>query len=174
LDEKASDEKASDEKASDETWTTTESLMNPEIDDRGGSHLDTSSPPERSRSAQDDGQGDRGGDNTVATIASVAVVGIGAAAFEAALIPGIIIGAAAMWLPSHYPKMVETLEPFLRTAAGGANAFNAAATVFDLTSGLGRLGLRGSPRHRAFAGLSLGLRALGANRPNRHGGARRR
>jgi hypothetical protein len=136
-------------------------------------HLDTSSPTERSELARDRGLQDRG-DNTVATIASVAVVGIGAAVFEAALIPGIIIGAAAMWLPSNYPKMGEALEPLLRTAGGSVNAFNAAAIVFDLASVVGRLGLRGSPRHRAFAGLSPGLRALGANRRHGHTGARRR
>jgi hypothetical protein len=151
----------------------TESLMNRTTDDRGDGHLDTSSPSERSGLARDYGYEDRG-DNTVATIASVAVVGIGAAVFEAALIPGIIIGAAAAWLPSNYPKMGEALEPLLRTAAGSVSAFNAAATVFDLASGVARLGLRGRPRQRAFAGLSPGLRVRGANRMQGHSGARRR
>jgi hypothetical protein len=160
-------------KAADESWTMMESLMNRTTDDLGDGHLDTSSPTERSRLARDHGYQDHG-DNTVATIASVAIVGIGAAVFEAALVPGIIIGAAATWLPSNYPKMGEALEPLLRAAAGGINTFNVAATVFDLSSGVGRLGLRGSPRHRPLAGLSPGLRALGANRRRRHGGARRR
>jgi hypothetical protein len=39
----------------------------------------------------------------VATIATVAVVGIGAAAFEAALLPGIVIGVAAMWRAALSP-----------------------------------------------------------------------
>jgi hypothetical protein len=150
--------------------------MTPMTEDPGDSgHLDTSSPTERSELARDHGGGyqDRR-DETVATIASVAVVGIGAAVFETALIPGIIIGAAAMWLPSHYPKMGQALEPLLRTAAGSVKALNAATTVFDLASGVGRLGRRGGPRHRALAGLSLGLRVLGANSRRGHGGARRR
>jgi hypothetical protein len=113
-------------------------------------------------------------DNAVATIASVAVVGIGAAVFEAALIPGIVIGAAAMWLPSQYPKVGATVDPFLRTAAGGANTLSAAAAVFDVASGLGRFGLRGGPTHRAFSALSWGLRAFGGNPRNRRGGRRRR
>jgi hypothetical protein len=41
----------------------------------------------------------------VARIATVAVVGIGAAVFEAALLPGIVLGVAAMWLPRHFPQM---------------------------------------------------------------------
>ena len=148
--------------------------MTPTTDDPGdGGHLDTSSPTERSGLARDHGYQDRR-DETVATIATVAVVGIGAAVFETALIPGIIIGAAAMWLPSHYPKMGEVLEPLLRTAAGSVKAFNTASTVLDLASGVGRLGVRGRPRHRALAGLSLGLRVLGAKGRRGHGGARRR
>jgi hypothetical protein len=160
-------------KVLDETWTTTESLMNRTRNDQGDGHLDTSSPTERSGLARDHGYQDHG-DDTVATIASVAIVAVGAAVFEAALIPGIIIGAAATWLPSNYPKMGEALEPLLRTAARSVNTFNVAATVFDLASGVGRLGLRGSPRHRALAGLSAGVWALGANRRHSHSGTRRR
>jgi hypothetical protein len=55
----------------------------------------------------------------VATIATVAVVGIGAAAFEAALLPGIILGVAAMWLPQYFPKMGETLNPLFRSTVRG-------------------------------------------------------
>lgn len=55
----------------------------------------------------------------VATIATVAVVGIGAAAFEAALLPGIVLGVAAMWLPQHFPKMGEALNPLFRSTVRG-------------------------------------------------------
>jgi hypothetical protein len=161
--------------------TMMESLMNRTTDNQDGGHRDPSSSPgqatlTRDRDDQDQqSDGQQGSDDsTIATLASVAVVGIGAAVFEAALIPGIVIGAAAMWLPSHYAKMGATAEPFLRTAAGGANTLSAAATVFDVASGLGRLGLRGSPRHRAFSALSWGLRAFGGNSSNRRGGPRRR
>ncbi len=45
-------------------------------------------------------------DEVVATIATVVIVGIGAAVFEAALLPGIALGVAAMWLPRYYPTTV--------------------------------------------------------------------
>lgn len=47
----------------------------------------------------------------VATIATVAVVGIGAAAFEAALLPGIVIGVAAMCVPRFLPQIGAALNP---------------------------------------------------------------
>jgi hypothetical protein len=66
----------------------------------------------------DSGGDDRG--DVIATAATVAVVGIGAAAFEAALLPGIILGVAAMWLPQHFPKLGEALNPLFRTTVRGA------------------------------------------------------
>jgi hypothetical protein len=56
----------------------------------------------------------------VATVATVAVVGIGAVAFEAALIPGLVLGVAAMWLPQYFPKMGEALNPLFRSTVRGA------------------------------------------------------
>ena len=58
--------------------------------------------------------------DAVATVATVAVVGIGAAAFEAALLPGIVLGVAAMWLPRYFPKMGEALNPLFRSTVRGA------------------------------------------------------
>jgi hypothetical protein len=66
----------------------------------------------------DNGGSDRS--DVVATVATVAVVGIGAAAFEAALVPGIILGVAAMWLPQYFPKMGEALNPLFRSTVRGA------------------------------------------------------
>ena len=66
---------------------------------------------------------DRDGENrsgVVATVATVAVVGIVAAAFEAALLPGIVLGVAAVWLPQHFPKMGAALNPLFRTTVRGA------------------------------------------------------
>jgi type IV secretory pathway TrbD component len=66
---------------------------------------------------------DSGGDDrsaVIATAATVAVVGIGAAAFEAALLPGIVLGVAAMWLPQYLPKMGEALNPLFRSTVRGA------------------------------------------------------
>ncbi len=57
--------------------------------------------------------------DVVATVATVAVVGIGAVAFEAALLPGLVLGVAAMWLPQYFPKMGETLNPLFRSTVRG-------------------------------------------------------
>jgi Protein of unknown function (DUF5132) len=66
---------------------------------------------------------DSGGDDgsaVTATVATVALVGIGAAAFEAALLPGIVLGVAAMWLPQYFPKMGEAFNPLFRSTVRGA------------------------------------------------------
>jgi hypothetical protein len=66
---------------------------------------------------------DSGGDDrsaVTATVATVAVVGIGAAALEAALLPGIVLGVAAMWLPRYFPKMGEAFNPLFRSTVRGA------------------------------------------------------
>lgn len=57
--------------------------------------------------------------DVVATVATVAVVGIGAAAFEAALLPGLVLGVVAMWAPQYFPKMGEALNPLLRSTVRG-------------------------------------------------------
>src|SRR5271156_5206015 len=93
--------------------------------------------------------------DVVATIETVAVVSIGAALCEAALLPGIALGVAAMWFPRYYPKMGEALEPLFKSTVGGVNAANAAVNVFNLASRAGRLGLRVSRRRRLFAGPKL-------------------
>lgn len=61
---------------------------------------------------------DRSG--VVTTVATVAVIAIAAAAFEAALLPGIVLGVAAVWLPKHFPKMGAALNPLFRTTVRGA------------------------------------------------------
>jgi Protein of unknown function (DUF5132) len=64
-------------------------------------------------------QGETDRSDVVATVATVAVVGIGAAAFEAALLPGLVLGVAAMWLPQYFPKMGEAVNPLLRSTVRG-------------------------------------------------------
>ena len=56
----------------------------------------------------------------VATVTTVAVVGVGAAVFEAALLPGLVLGVAAMWLPQYFPRMGEALNPLVRSTVRGA------------------------------------------------------
>jgi Protein of unknown function (DUF5132) len=61
---------------------------------------------------------DRG--QLVATVATVAVVGIGAAVFEAALLPGVILGVAAMGVPRFLPQIGTALKPLFRSTVRGA------------------------------------------------------
>jgi hypothetical protein len=60
---------------------------------------------------------DRG--DMVATVATVAVVGIAAAAFEAALLPGIVLGVAAVAVPRFLPKAGAALNPLFRSSVRG-------------------------------------------------------
>ena len=70
--------------------------------------------------AEDPAENGENRSDVVATVATVAVVGIGAAAFEVALLPGIVLGVAAMWLPQYFPKMGEALNPLFRSTVRGA------------------------------------------------------
>jgi hypothetical protein len=79
----------------------------------GTPHVESAGP----EAALDQGSLDR--NDVIATVATVAVVGIGAAAFEAALLPGIVLGVAAMWAPKYFPKMGEALNPLFRSTVRG-------------------------------------------------------
>jgi hypothetical protein len=54
-----------------------------------------------------------------ATVATVVVVAAGAALFEAALLPGIAIGVAAVAAPKYLPKLAEALNPLFRSTVRG-------------------------------------------------------
>ena len=54
---------------------------------------------------------------------AVGVIVVGAALIEAALIPGMIVGAAAVLAPKYVPKMGETLQPMFRSFVRGAYKF---------------------------------------------------
>jgi hypothetical protein len=56
----------------------------------------------------------------VATVATVAVVGIGAAVFEAALLPGVVLGVAAVCVPRFLPQIGAGLNPLFRSTVRGA------------------------------------------------------
>ena len=71
--------------------------------------------PEPSETGTQEDHGD-----VVATIATVGVVGLGAAVFEAALLPGLVLGVAAVWLPQYFPKMGAALNPLFRSTVRGA------------------------------------------------------
>jgi hypothetical protein len=54
------------------------------------------------------------------TVATVAIVGIGAAVFEAAILPGLVLGVAAMCVPRFYPQIGSALRPVFKSTVRGA------------------------------------------------------
>jgi Protein of unknown function (DUF5132) len=58
-------------------------------------------------------------DDLVAGAATVGIICVGAALFEAALIPGMIIGVAAMLAPKALPRVSGAIEPAFRGAVRG-------------------------------------------------------
>lgn len=59
------------------------------------------------------------GNNVGKAVAAVAVVAVGAALFEVALIPGIILGAAAVAAPKYLPKLSGALNPLFKSTVRG-------------------------------------------------------
>jgi hypothetical protein len=54
------------------------------------------------------------------TVATIGVIGVGAALIEASLIPGMIIGVAAAYAPKYVPWLGSGLQPVFKTAVRGA------------------------------------------------------
>jgi len=93
------------------------------VEGNGGLETATAAPVEGTEAeaqTQEANGADHARSDLVATAATVAVVGVGAAVFEAALLPGIVLGVAAMWLPQYFPKMGEALNPLVRSTVRGA------------------------------------------------------
>jgi len=65
-------------------------------------------------------EGENGSDELLATAATVGVVAVGALVFEAALIPGMVLGVAAMLAPKALPKMGAALNPLFKSTVRGA------------------------------------------------------
>ena len=58
-------------------------------------------------------------DDTLANVATIGVVAVGAALIEVALIPGIIIGVAAAYAPKYVPQIGNKLRPLFKSTVGG-------------------------------------------------------
>jgi hypothetical protein len=67
-----------------------------------------------------DTQGDQNINAAAATVATVAVVTVGALVFEAALIPGIALGVAAMLVPRFLPQIGSALDPLVKSTVRSA------------------------------------------------------
>ena len=59
----------------------------------------------------------------VTMAATVGVVAVGVALFEVALLPGMVIGVAAMLAPKYVPKVGAALTPMFRSTVRGAYKF---------------------------------------------------
>ena len=57
--------------------------------------------------------------NVLATVAAVGAVGVGVALFEVALLPGVVLGVAAMAAPKVLPRVGEALHPLFRSTVRG-------------------------------------------------------
>ena len=60
----------------------------------------------------------------VLTAATVAVVGVGVIVFEAALLPGLALGVAAMLAPKYVPKVGDAVAPMFRSSVRGVYKFS--------------------------------------------------
>jgi hypothetical protein len=63
-------------------------------------------------------------DELMSTAATVGVVAIGALIFEAALLPGMVLGVCAMLAPKALPKVGTALNPLFKSAVRGAYQFS--------------------------------------------------
>ena len=86
----------------------------------GRPDLDGSAPLPAAEPSEMTDQGHVDHSDVIATVATVGIVGLGAAVFEAALLPGLVLGVAAMWLPQYLPKMGAALNPLFRSTVRGA------------------------------------------------------
>jgi hypothetical protein len=57
--------------------------------------------------------------NMLATVATVGVVGVGVALVEAALLPGLLLGVAAVAAPKYMPRLGAALTPIFRSTVRG-------------------------------------------------------
>ena len=80
-------------------------------------HNGQDAPGSEEVAAQSADAAEDGGLNT--TVATVVIVAAGAALFEAALLPGIAIGVAAVAAPKYLPKLAGALNPLFKSAVRG-------------------------------------------------------
>ena len=59
-------------------------------------------------------------DELLATAATVAVVGAGVLVFEAALLPGLVLGIATMLVPKYLPRIGQAMNPLMKSTVRGA------------------------------------------------------
>lgn len=70
--------------------------------------------------AEEAAPADEGGNEVVITAATIGVVGVGVLVFEAALLPGLVLGVAATLAPKYLPRIGSALSPLFKTTVRGA------------------------------------------------------
>ena len=75
--------------------------------------------PAQSEAEEAAPEASRNGPDLATTVVTVGVIGVGAALIEAALIPGMIIGACAMLVPKAVPRLGQALQPAFRATVRG-------------------------------------------------------
>jgi hypothetical protein len=84
-------------------------------------HPDAASNGQHAAAPADEPEEAQGGnDEVLATAATVGVVAVGALVFEAALLPGMILGVCAMLVPKALPKIGGALNPLFKSTVRGA------------------------------------------------------
>jgi len=81
----------------------------------GGRMADNHADPDDDFDEPSEGQ-----DELFATTAAVAVVGAGVLIFEAALLPGLVLGICTMLVPKYLPKVGHAVNPLLKSTVRGA------------------------------------------------------
>jgi hypothetical protein len=61
-----------------------------------------------------------GEDELIATAATVGVVGLGVIIFEAALLPGLVLGVVTMMVPKYLPRLGDAVTPLVKSTVRGA------------------------------------------------------
>ena len=81
---------------------------------------DEAAPPSHEAEAHDSHTHEGEEDNGLRTaVATVAVVAVGAAVFETALLPGIALGVAAVAAPKYLPRLAGALNPLFKSTVRG-------------------------------------------------------
>ena len=99
---------------------TEDSMLNRE---HNGHAADSSHPADEATAAGEAHEPNPAVNEAVTVAATVGVVAAGVALFEVALLPGMVIGVAAMLAPKYVPKMGAALTPMFKSTVRGAYKF---------------------------------------------------
>lgn len=76
--------------------------------------------PEPQHAAEEQVQEENEGDDLAAKVVTIGVVAVGVAVVEASLLPGVVLGAAAVLAPKYFPKLGRRLQPLFNSTVRGA------------------------------------------------------